>query len=79
MNNLILRIMANLSGNLSLLLWKSKLFGNMKTQAAHDLETLIQDSISEHPSFVSVPQSLSALLHTTSSGYVSEYLFSYCM
>lgn len=48
----------------------------MKTQAAHDRDALIQDSISENPSFILVPQSLQALLQTTSSGYVSEYLFS---
>lgn len=48
----------------------------MKTQAAHDRDALIQDSISENPSFMLVPQSLQAFLQTTSSGYVSEYLFS---
>lgn len=48
----------------------------MRTQAAHDRDALIQDSISENPSFMLVPQSLQALLQTTSPGYVSEYLFS---
>lgn len=57
--------------------WKSKLFGNKETQAAHDLNALICDSIGENPSFVLVPQSLKALLHTTSSGHVTEYLFSH--